>query len=177
MFKVSNPTDFINESLMSGPIPGQVFTTQPKSLPIDRPAEIVDAEQLLSKVLKSFAKPRKRRQIISMLDIGTPVDSLASTILSTMVMEGETSPQAAMVSTPAVMIALIRMADAAGVTPKLSGEDRQEPLDEVDRFLAKAQERGNNEDKVTTVAEQSLQDLPELPNTEKGLMTRPEGLM
>lgn len=178
MFKPTDMTEYMRANRVDGPIPGQVFTSNLKGMPMDRPPQEVDPKNFIHKFIKILSKPKTIKRVISLIDVGTPIDILASQMLSGMVREGITTPQVALLAAPAVVTMIGRMGEAANLEIKVSNEGSEDLPDDFDRMIFKLkQSRSDKLDEIQKVAEISTEELSDLPMTEGGLMKKPEELI
>tara|TARA_R110000803_G_scaffold27428_2_gene64158 strand:+ start:580 stop:1119 length:540 start_codon:yes stop_codon:yes gene_type:complete len=172
--------EWLDQSVMQGPIPGEVFTTELGSNPMERPPVYTKPTPALLALFESISTPKTMRKVLNLIDSGVPLDVVVSSIMEHFVGEGVTTPQNAMAIAPAFTVMVMRMAGAAGVEITLSTDDEDDELELDPDELEQLGSKDNlNVDKAAHVAEISKEELSELPTTDKGigLMQKPEGLM
>lgn len=173
--KLMSKDDFIDEVSFTAPIPGEAFTRPRRFLPMDRPPEIAEPKIALEQLFFSLTEERNARDLLALLDAKVPVDTVAKTVLDSMVTEGVVSPMSAVVMAPSLITMLIRMAQGANVDFKMSTDDKKDTISSTELIAAKLkQEDSLNPLKSIEAAKKSSKELSELPESEKGLLKRPE---
>ena len=107
-------------------IPGQSLTAPVGDRPWQRPAALPTPEQALAFYVERITDDRQASQMLDLLEMGVPVDTLVDTMQLGGVMDGLHSVDVGMVIAPALAEIIGDMADQAGVEhTKLSTEERE----------------------------------------------------
>jgi len=158
---------------LDAPIPGQAMTAPVGDRPWQRPAELPTPEQALSFYVDRITNDKQAAQMMDLLEMGIPVDTLVDTVQLGGVMDGLHSVDVGMVIAPALAEIIAGMADKAGVEYKLMSDDieAQKPTQsEVALTL---------NDMSTMTEEPAPEPVQEAPAEEpRGLMARrtPDGI-
>jgi len=155
---------------LDAPIPGQSLTAPVGDRPWQRPAALPTPEQALAFYVERITDDRQAGQMLDLLEMGVPVDTLVDTMQLGGVMDGLHSVDVGMIITPALAEIVGDMADQAGIKhTKLSTEERDgKPMQsEVALTL-------NDIADTDMKMEQAPQETPELQDEEepRGLMAR-----
>ena len=107
-------------------IPGQSLTAPVGDRPWQRPAALPTPEQALAFYVERITDDQQASQMLDLLEMGVPVDTLVDTMQLGGVMDGLHSVDVGMVIAPALAEIIGDMADQAGVEhTKLSTEERE----------------------------------------------------
>lgn len=110
---------------LDAPIPGQALTAPVGDRPWQRPAAFPTPEQALAFYVERITDDRQAGQMLDLLEMGVPVDTLVDTMQLGGVMDGLHSVDVGMIITPALAEIVGNMADQAGIEhTKLSTEER-----------------------------------------------------
>lgn len=110
---------------LDAPIPGQALTAPVGDRPWQRPAAFPTPEQALAFYVERITDDRQAGQMLDLLEMGVPVDTLVDTMQLGGVMDGLHSVDVGMIITPALAEIIGNMADQAGIEhTKLSTEER-----------------------------------------------------
>jgi len=177
-FNVVSDREFMEQRQFESEIPGEAFTQPEGFAPMDRPQAFSDPEEFLDRTLQSLSQPKNVRSTLAILKAGVPLDTVVGSMMNNMVAEGAITPQGAIVSTPALTVMLMRMAEAGGVDFSLTSDGSFEEVTDGELFAAQLKESvGNNrEANAERIGEMSVDELKKLPNTEEGFLKRPEEL-
>jgi hypothetical protein len=161
---------------LDAPIPGQSLTAPVGDRPWQRPAALPTPEQALAFYVERITDDRQAGQMLDLLEMGVPVDTLVDTMQLGGVMDGLHSVDVGMIIAPALAEIIGDMADQAGVEhTKLSTEERDgKPMQsEIALTLKDISE-------ADMTMEQEPQETPEPQDEEqpRGLMARrkPDGI-
>lgn len=113
---------------MDAPIPGQAMTAPLGDRPWQKPPRFPTAEQALSFYVDRLTEDKQSAQLMDLLELGVPVDTLVDTLQLGGVMEGLHSVDVGIVITPAIAELVSQMADAAEVEYTLTSEDESDSL-------------------------------------------------
>jgi hypothetical protein len=114
------------------PVPGQALTVAPGSLPYERPPEMANVDDALDFLFKRITDERAIYSLLGLMESGMPVSTLVQILLQTGFTEGKWTAPMTHVMAPAVGVMLIRIADAAKISYKLTPKDGQpKPVNEV----------------------------------------------
>ena len=154
---------------LDAPIPGQSLTAPVGDRPWQRPAEFPTPEQALAFYVERITDDQQAGQMLDLLEMGVPVDTLVDTMQLGGVMDGLHSVDVGMIITPALAEIVSDMAEQAGVKhTKLSTDEREgKPMQSE---IALTLNDINNADMKV---EEPPQEKPELEEEQpRGLMAR-----
>lgn len=167
-FKTQNLTDFTESAKFQRELPGQVFTTPMKSLPIDRPADIPDPQLASERLFRAMMKKGNATKLIALMRGKVPVEMIAANIVNNLVMEGATTPMAGMLIIPSTVIMLSRIAEAAKIQPTFMDEKKIiEP--DVAQIQSDSMRIGPVSDTVKNAVKTSSDELSGNTKTDKGI--------
>ncbi len=109
--------------VLDAPIPGQGLTAPLGDRPWQRPPRFPTAEGALSFYVERLTGERQSEELMDLLELGVPVDTLVDTLQLGGVMEGLHSVDVGIVISPALAEVVSRMAEAAEVDYVLVSED------------------------------------------------------
>lgn len=111
---------------LSGPIPGQSLTLEPKAYPWERPPEIVDPEEAIQMHLTRLSDPEMLSGVLDMVEIGElDVHTITKGILRSAVANGIHSIDVSMIVAPVVHEFIKQASLAYGLTPDDGFEDKK----------------------------------------------------
>lgn len=105
---------------LDGAIPGEALTRPPRTMPYDRPSQFSDPAQAMDFVFKKVMEPKTAIRLLSMLEVGMPIEVIVETILSHGFGEGFINATMLPIMVGPLTVILWRMADAAGIKPTIS---------------------------------------------------------
>ena len=153
-----------------GPMPGQALTMPRRTMPYDRPSENTDVEAYLDRIFRKLAEPEIASQFLAILEAGVPIDTLITVVIQSMVGEGKINTNMMFLMAPPLTVMMYRMAEAAGISPKLTTDDKKTDIPEIMLSLNKGKIG-----KASKAAAISKDELVAMTKKE-GLMKRPEGI-
>lgn len=121
-------------SPFDGPIPGQSLTAEPKSRPWENPPMMSDPMEVLQMYMERLANEETLDDVMDMLDIGIPVDTVSGALLSMGITEGYHSIDIKLFVRPLLTAHIKALADVVGVEYKMT-------IEEYDDKDAKAKQR------------------------------------
>lgn len=166
--------DKFEAGLYSAPMPGQAFTKPRRSQPIDRPSENTDVGKYLDRIFQKLAEPEVASKFLSILDEGVPLDALVKVVVKSLVGEGKVNTNMMFLMIPPLTVMFFRMAEAAGIDPKLSTDTKIIKPPTMQLFKKKPD--NNKVNKASHAAESSREQLSGMVK-KGGLMKRPEGII
>jgi len=101
--------------MFNAPIPGESLTTEPKSMPYQRPPEIADPIEALDKHIESLSREEAMEDALFFLEMGVPLTNLTEGILRSAVMEGIHSVDVSLIIAPVVHEFIRKHAIAADI--------------------------------------------------------------
>jgi len=157
--------------ILDTPIPGQGMTAPLGDRPWQRPPQFTTPEKALSFYIDKITSDRQASQMMDILEMGVPVDTLVDTMQLGGVMEGLHSVDVGILIAPALSEAISGMADKAGVSYTRESSDIEEdaPTDsEIALTLNQMREKTNKpmEKEMEESVEEETEDMP------SGLMAR-----
>ena len=170
--------------VFNGPVPGQSLTAEPKSLPFERPADIVDPIEALEMHIDNMSEPDAIEDALFFLEMGLDLVTLVEGILRSAVMEGIHSLDISLIIAPVLHEHIKSIADAADLDYDEGFDDtgRDKTLEyERDTMRAKkllkqiSKEEGIEEEEpeVQVKEEPEMETMDVVPPTQ-GLMSRIE---
>jgi hypothetical protein len=157
------------------PIPGQSLTAPLGDRPWQRPSRFSTAEQALNFYVDRLTEDRQNAQLMDLLQLGVPIDTLVDTLQLGGVMEGLHSVDVGIIITPAIAELVEQMAKSAEVDYTLTSEDEEETLptkSEIALGVRHLNEKANG----ITLKEEDIAE--ELMQVEEDVSTEePRGLM
>ena len=155
------------------PMPGASFTNPRRTMPYDRPSENTDVEKYLDRIFQKLTEPEAATQFLSVLEDGVPLDTLVQVVVKSMVGEGKINTNMMFLIIPPLTVMFFRMAEAAGIEPKLTTDDK---IMKPPAFHVRKKPDNNSVDKASKAAASSRKELAGMPK-KGGLMKRPEGII
>ena len=125
-------------SKMDSPIAGQALTEAPRTLPYDRPPQHAKVNEAIHELFMNIVQPRRAAQLLSVLEAGFPVSTLAEIIAKNGAQEGKWSIVTVPLLAPALTVILVRMAQAAKVDFNYTPNDM--PDEEIPHIMLKMRE-------------------------------------
>ena len=110
-------------SIFDGPIPGQSLTDEPGNYPWERPPVHADPLDALEMYMKKLGDEDVMDNVIDMLDIGVPVNTVAGAMLTMGFAEGEHSVDVKFILKPIIAAHIKSIADVVGVDYKMDMDD------------------------------------------------------
>ena len=111
---------------LDAPIPGQSLTAPLGERPWQNPPRYSTVEQAIQFYLPRLTSERQGAQLMDLLEMGIPVDTVVDTIQLGAVMEGVHSVDVGILVSPILAEAVEQMAIAAGVDYVLEGNETNE---------------------------------------------------
>lgn len=159
-------------NINAAPIPGQSWANAPGNMPWDRPAKYTDVNEALTFLFKRLRQPDTTKQLLNLMDNGMPVDLLAEQMLLNGFRNGLFSATAIIPMIGPLNVMLIRMAETAGITPKVSTQmNKGQDFDPLDMIAAQKRISNNKAAVAAAANEKSIKDV-----TQKDVMDK-QGFM
>jgi hypothetical protein len=111
---------------VDAPIPGQSLTAPLGDRPWQRPPRYNTVEQALEFYMPRLTSERQSGQMIDLLEMGVPVDTMVDAIQLGGVMEGLHSVDVGILLSPVLAETVVQMAKSVGVEPVLTGKSPEE---------------------------------------------------
>lgn len=158
---------------LDAPIPGQGLTAPLGGRPWQRPPQFNTADAALAFYLDRISGERQVSQMLDVLELGVPVDSLVNMMTLGGVMEGLHSADVKSIIEPALAEAIASIAEEAGVEYKLLSDDvgEDEPTQAEVALIAQ-----KSKEKRTGITVKDIVE-PEAPAEEEQEDDSPRGLM
>lgn len=159
---------------LDAPIPGQSLTAPLGGRPWQKPPRFSTADSALAFYLKRISGEKQVSQMLDVLELGVPVDSLVNMMTLSGVMEGLHSADVKTIIEPALAQAISQIADEAEVKYTLLSEEEntnEMPATEVALLAQAAQDK---EEGVTLKEKKVDEPKPEVQEKPRGLMSRRE---
>jgi len=166
-----------NAPAIDAPIPGQSLTAPVGDRPWQRPPRFPTAEGALSFYIERITQERQTDQLLDLLELGVPVDSLVDTLQLGGVMEGLHSVDVGIIISPALAEVVSKMADAAEIDYTLTSEEIADTLPTKSDIALGIRHLKDRQNGVTLIDEQE-----EMPQEEDAMSVeepeeKPMGLM
>jgi len=158
-----------------GPIPGSAWTVERGIRPSDRPSEYDSVEEFLDYLFDKITEPEAAQNFIALMQAGAPLDLVIELLVSTFFGEGKINANMIAIVVPPLTVMLMRMAEAAGVTPRLSTDKIKIPPPEISLALKGKKLNFGQTDKAVSAGKKSM-DLRDMPK-KGGLMIKPERIV
>ena len=158
---------------LDAPIPGQGLTAPLGGRPWQRPPQFNTADAALAFYLDRISGERQVSQMLDVLELGVPVDSLVNMMTLGGVMEGLHSADVKTIIEPALAEAVASIAEEAGVEYKLLSDEvgEDEPTQAEVALIAQ-----KSKEKRTGITIKDMVE-PEAPAEEEQEDDSPRGLM
>jgi len=158
---------------LDAPIPGQGLTAPLGGRPWQRPPQFNTADAALAFYLDRISGERQVSQMLDVLELGVPVDSLVNMMTLGGVMEGLHSADVKSIIEPALAEAVANIAEEAGVEYKLLSDEvgEDEPTQAEVALIAQ-----KSKEKRTGITVKDIVE-PEAPAEEEQEDGSPRGLM
>lgn len=153
-----------DEEKFQGALPGEAMTHAPGKFPFDRPARISDPEQAFDALFTQIRKPKTTNKLLDALELGAPVETTTSMILTSMAEEGIIPITLAPVLGPPVATLIEEIAKQAEV--KVVRDEDLAPDEATEISL----------DDLQTLSGEVVEQVEEEAPQAQGLMAPPEGL-
>ena len=114
----------------NAPIPGQSLTDEPKKWSWEQPPLVSDPLQAYEGIVESLENPLVKETLGRLMYIGVSIETLVGGIALKSFSEGSFSPDVAEIIKPALSFHLLKIANDAGVTPKILNELPEESLND-----------------------------------------------
>ena len=158
---------------LDAPIPGQGLTAPLGGRPWQRPPQFNTADAALAFYLDRISGERQVSQMLDVLELGVPVDSLVNMMTLGGVMEGLHSADVKSIIEPALAEAVASIAEEAGVEYKLLSDEvgEDEPTQAEVALIAQ-----KSKEKRTGIIVKDIVE-PKAPAEEEQEDDSPRGLM
>ena len=107
-------------SPFDGPIPGQSLTAEPGNAPWEKPSKFSDPMDALEMYMEKLGNEEIVDDVMDMLDVGIPIDTVAGAMLGMGVMEGMHTIDVKLLLRPFVAAHIKSLADVVGVDYKMT---------------------------------------------------------
>lgn len=109
-------------SQFDAPIPGESLTAEPQKYPYERPPQMVDPEEILNYIFRRLSSRQAVFKTLTAIDVGVPLATLTENLILTGAAEGLWPAHTGLLVAPAVTVILYRMAERAGIKPRMSSK-------------------------------------------------------
>lgn len=157
---------------LDAPIPGQGLTAPLGGRPWQRPPQFNTADAALSFYLERISGERQVSQMLDVLELGVPIDSLVNMMTLGGVMEGLHSADVKSIIEPALAEAVASIADEAGVDYKLLSDDQEETAPTESEIALGINKLKEKETGIKIVEEKEKPVEPKEEDSPTGLMSR-----
>tara|TARA_R110001606_G_scaffold264042_3_gene412741 strand:+ start:97 stop:678 length:582 start_codon:yes stop_codon:yes gene_type:complete len=110
-------------SHLSHPIPGQSLTSEPGNAAWEKPSKFSDPMDVLEMYMEKLGNEEVVDDVMDMLDIGIPINTVAGSMLGMGVMEGLHTVDVKLLLRPLVAAHIKSLADVVGVDYKMTMAD------------------------------------------------------
>ena len=159
---------------LDAPIPGQGMTAPLGDRPWQKPARFTTPEQALAFYVDRITQEKQVDQMLDILELGVPVDTLVDTMQLGGVMEGLHSVDVGMLIAPALIETITQIAEKAGVKHTTEGQEEDPNASTGSEVALNLQRIKDKKDKGVAVKEAMPKEETEEEPEEKakGLMAR-----
>lgn len=159
---------------LDAPIPGQGMTAPLGDRPWQKPARFTTPEQALAFYVDRITQEKQVDQMLDILELGVPVDTLVDTMQLGGVMEGLHSVDVGMIIAPALIETITQIAEKAGVKHTTEGQEEDPNASTGSEVALNLQRIKDKKDKGVAVKEAMPKEETEEEPEEKakGLMAR-----
>lgn len=168
----------ILKEIIDGPIAGQAWQHEPRSMPWDRPPEHAKLDAALDFVFRRLRNPTVSKKFLNLMQAGMPVDMLAEMYLTQGFTNGKFGAPIMMQMVPPLIVIMFRMAETAGIQPKLSTDRDLQPVDfdPADMLAAEKRISNNQSDLAVKANNKSSKELmaPNMADRQGFMKFRPK---
>lgn len=159
---------------LDAPIPGQGMTAPLGDRPWQKPARFTTPEQALAFYVDRITQEKQVDQMLDILELGVPVDTLVDTMQLGGVMEGLHSVDVGMIIAPALIETITQIAEKAGVKHTTEGQEEDPNASTGSEVALNLQRIQDKKGKGVAVKEATPKEETEEEPEEKakGLMAR-----
>jgi len=154
-----------------GPIPGQSLTAPLGDRPWQNPPRYSTVEEAIQYYMPRLTSERMGGQLMDMLEMGVPVDTIVDTVQLGGVMEGLHSVDVGMLISPVLATAIEQMAIAAEVEYKVEGQEVDESIPDDSQIAMAMMEAAKSTGEQIKETPEEVEEPTEEPQP-KGLMAR-----
>lgn len=153
------------KELIDGPISGEAWQNAPRTMPWDRPPQYANLDEALDYTFRRLRNPIVSKKFLNLMEAGLPIDMLVAMFLKYGFMQGKYGAPIMAQMVPPLTVIMWRMAETAGVQPKLSTDKDIAPVDfdPADMMAAEKRVSNNKSDKAIKANEMSDKEL-KMPN-------------
>ena len=159
--------------MLDAPLPGHSLTHELGASPWQQPAQYTTVEQALDYYIPRLDSDEVSKQLISVLEMGIPVTTIANTMQLGGVMEGKHSIDVGMLILPVLVELIMLIGDVAKVD-YVSGLEKETKLDSslIDLAVEKFKQEQNDTQKLEVVEEEEEEAEEPVEERTGGLMSR-----
>ena len=154
-----------------GPIPGQSLTAPLGDRPWQNPPRYSTVEEAIQYYMPRLTSERMGGQLMDMLEMGVPVDTIVDTVQLGGVMEGLHSVDVGMLISPVLATAIEQMAIAAEVEYKVEGQEVDESIPDHSQIAMAMMEAAKSTGEQLKEVPEEVEE-PTEESQPKGLMAR-----
>lgn len=154
-----------------GPIPGQSLTAPLGDRPWQNPPRYSTVEEAIQYYMPRLTSERMGGQLMDMLEMGVPIDTIVDTVQLGGVMEGLHSVDVGILISPVLATAIEQMAIAAEVKYTVEGQEVDENIPDDSQIAMAMMEAAKSTGEQIKEAPKEVEELTEEPQP-KGLMAR-----
>lgn len=159
--------------ILDAPIPGQGMTAPLGDRPWQRPPQFTTPEQALEFYVNKISQDKQVDQMLDILELGVPVETLVDTLQLGGVMEGLHSVDVGMLIAPALVEVVSQIATKAEIDHKVEGEGEDSAIPSKSSLALTLQELKEEEDGIQTPQEEEQEIIEDMPEEKPaGLMAR-----
>lgn len=153
----------------SAPVPGQSLTDEPGKWAWEQPPRYPKFEDALDTTMERMFQPRNVAKVLTMLDAGVDAESIARVVLFSGFMEGQYTPDVAILMGQNVYEAVVTMGTIGGIK-NLKLENNSKARPDIDFAEEMANLKFSNDVKSKPIKEIATKSKEQT----MGLMTRPD---
>lgn len=118
---------------LSGPIPGENFTSDTKNYPWHRPPEYTDLDKAIDACAKQLMAPKSARGLLTMIEMGLDIVTITGIFVMSGIGAGKWTPDFALLLVGPVSHIIVLMCEGRGIDYELGLND-----DEIDQIPSSA---------------------------------------
>lgn len=161
--------------ILDAPIPGQGMTAPLGDRPWQRPPQFTTPEQALEFYVNKISQDKQVDQMLDILELGVPVDTLVDTLQLGGVMEGLHSVDVGMLIAPALVEVISGIGEKAGIDFVTESQEEDSNVSTPSEIALNMQKLKDKKEKGVMLTDEI--SAPEEEVTEDMTEEKPSGLM
>ena len=108
-------------------VPGQSLTTPPAGNPYERPPEETDPKKILSFAIKRLNEPKVKEEMMDLLLMGIPIETLVKNLTKAGFMQGKFTPDVALLLEPPLTMYMVHLAQEENIPAVMFAGNNEGP--------------------------------------------------